>query len=63
MIGQHQDLCLSVAHALKSWSVGCRRLRQAGRLQPLMAYLRDTEAHGNDSAGADFSVLGAKGKT
>lgn len=24
----------------------CRRLRQVGRLQPLMAYLRETEAHG-----------------
>lgn len=27
---------------------GVRRLRQAGRLQPLMEYLRDTDMHGND---------------
>ncbi|KAL0039114.1 hypothetical protein WJX77_008078 [Trebouxia sp. C0004] len=55
-------LKMSVEGVRKNELSAFRRLRQAGRLQPLMAYLRDTEAHGNDSAGADFSVLGAKGK-
>lgn len=55
-------LKMSVEGVRKNELSAFRRLRQAGRLQPLMAYLRDTEAHGNDSAGADFSVLGAKNK-
>ena len=39
----------------------CRKLREAGRLEPLMAYLRETEAHGYDLLGTDYSVLKGRG--
>lgn len=50
-------LKMSVEGVRKNELTAFRRLREAGRLQPLMAYLRETEAHGNDLLGTDYSVL------
>lgn len=47
-------LKMSVEGVRKSELAAFRRLRQVGRLQPLMAYLRETEAHGQ---GLETAVL------
>lgn len=51
-------LKLSIEAVRKNELSAFRRLREAGRLQPLMAYLRDTEAHGNGLESTNFSKLG-----